>query len=409
MTTRTVQFPRKEDGKENSYTYEVKSDSVISNLNFDVGAMHFYNETATAANVALASRSVGTYEVEKDDGSKVTYNKSDVYDNSTTRTNKIMDGTAVQSALFGVGDYGVKITDFKVAVTYTDEDGQEATRLDAQNALKLAGVQQADEFDPTTKGSATVFKSSTLANTNSDTTLSSMGLFSGAADDGSDLITFKWGEGEADSITVSASTTLAGLQSALRSEGKSLDLTIVQGTTATTDYNLTDADGQNVKYVGGTNDGQNYTVTSQTTLTSADLYFVSKTGVALNRDNFQITATDSTGEITRNMDATKVNALKDSTPIRYKEATAEAEETSTEPLTIAPSKALTFHIGGEQDFAIDVTIDKMTVDNLFAERDDKGNISKSAVFVGIAVSGTKEIITIAHFGDTPAQTYLVKQ
>ena len=42
-------------------------------------------------------------------------------------------------------------------------------------------------------------------------------------------------------------------------------------------------------------------------------------------------------------------------------------------------------------------------------RDDKGNISKSAVFVGIAVSGTKEIITIAHFGDTPAQTYLVKQ
>lgn len=42
-------------------------------------------------------------------------------------------------------------------------------------------------------------------------------------------------------------------------------------------------------------------------------------------------------------------------------------------------------------------------------RDDKGNISKSAVFVGIAVSGTKEIITIAHFGDTPVQTYLVKQ
>lgn len=42
-------------------------------------------------------------------------------------------------------------------------------------------------------------------------------------------------------------------------------------------------------------------------------------------------------------------------------------------------------------------------------RDDKNNISKSAVFVGIAVSGTKEVITIAHFGDTPVQTYLVKQ
>lgn len=42
-------------------------------------------------------------------------------------------------------------------------------------------------------------------------------------------------------------------------------------------------------------------------------------------------------------------------------------------------------------------------------RDEKNNISKSAVFVGIAVSGTKEVITIAHFGDTPVQTYLVKQ
>ena len=42
-------------------------------------------------------------------------------------------------------------------------------------------------------------------------------------------------------------------------------------------------------------------------------------------------------------------------------------------------------------------------------RDDKGNISKSAVFVGIAVSGKREVITIAHFGDTPVQTYLVKQ
>jgi len=43
-------------------------------------------------------------------------------------------------------------------------------------------------------------------------------------------------------------------------------------------------------------------------------------------------------------------------------------------------------------------------------RDEKGNISPSAVFVGIAVSGGKqgEVLTITHFGDTPVQTYLVK-
>ena len=42
-------------------------------------------------------------------------------------------------------------------------------------------------------------------------------------------------------------------------------------------------------------------------------------------------------------------------------------------------------------------------------KDEKGNISKSAVFVGIATSGTKEVLTVVHYGDTPVQTYLVKQ
>ena len=41
--------------------------------------------------------------------------------------------------------------------------------------------------------------------------------------------------------------------------------------------------------------------------------------------------------------------------------------------------------------------------------DDKGKVSKSAIFTGVAVSGAKEVITMAHFGDTPVQTYLVKR
>ena len=41
--------------------------------------------------------------------------------------------------------------------------------------------------------------------------------------------------------------------------------------------------------------------------------------------------------------------------------------------------------------------------------DDKGKVSKSAIFTGVAVKGTREVITLAHFGDTPVQTYLVKQ
>lgn len=41
--------------------------------------------------------------------------------------------------------------------------------------------------------------------------------------------------------------------------------------------------------------------------------------------------------------------------------------------------------------------------------DDKGKVSKTAIFTGVAVSGKKEVLTIAHFGDTPVQSYLVKE
>jgi hypothetical protein len=49
-----------------------------------------------------------------------------------------------------------------------------------------------------------------------------------------------------------------------------------------------------------------------------------------------------------------------------------------------------------------VTIIKMV-------KDDKGKVSPSNIFLGTATSGKQELITIVHFGDTPVQTYLVKQ
>lgn len=49
------------------------------------------------------------------------------------------------------------------------------------------------------------------------------------------------------------------------------------------------------------------------------------------------------------------------------------------------------------------------VEILKLTKNDKGAVTKSAIFTGIAVSGTREVLTLAHFGDTPVQTYLVKQ
>lgn len=42
-------------------------------------------------------------------------------------------------------------------------------------------------------------------------------------------------------------------------------------------------------------------------------------------------------------------------------------------------------------------------------KDDNGKVSKTVIFTGTALSSNRELITIVHFGDTPAQTYLVKQ
>ena len=57
------------------------------------------------------------------------------------------------------------------------------------------------------------------------------------------------------------------------------------------------------------------------------------------------------------------------------------------------------------------TYSKVTgrIEILKLTKDEKGKVSKTAIFTGVATAEQKEIITIAHFGDTPLQTYLVKK
>lgn len=50
-----------------------------------------------------------------------------------------------------------------------------------------------------------------------------------------------------------------------------------------------------------------------------------------------------------------------------------------------------------------------TVEIIKITRDEKGSPSPTTIFTGVAVIGKKEVLTIVHFGDTPVQTYLVKQ
>ena len=49
------------------------------------------------------------------------------------------------------------------------------------------------------------------------------------------------------------------------------------------------------------------------------------------------------------------------------------------------------------------------VEILKLTKNDKGAITKSAIFTGVAVGGSREVMTLVHYGDVPLQTYLVKQ
>ena len=40
---------------------------------------------------------------------------------------------------------------------------------------------------------------------------------------------------------------------------------------------------------------------------------------------------------------------------------------------------------------------------------DKGAVTKQTIFQGIAVDGKQTVLTVVHYGDSPIQTYLVKQ
>lgn len=50
-----------------------------------------------------------------------------------------------------------------------------------------------------------------------------------------------------------------------------------------------------------------------------------------------------------------------------------------------------------------------TLDILKRVVNDKGAVTKQTIFQGIATEGRQPVLTIVHYGDSPIQTYLVKQ
>lgn len=393
-----ITFSWKEDGEEQTFEYEVTAASAISDLDFTKSALQI--KSVTTANTQLTFQ----------DGSNVqTY--------STDTATAMSNYQAATTGLYAIGEKGVSITDLKISVTYTDyaDENKEKTRVVGQEALEFTGIKdlQPEEEATTIDASASAFMVAGFkdgsAAASTSTSLADLKIGSNyligdstTAPDTTDKITFKWGDNEEDQITVSVNTTIEQLQQQLASGNKSATLNVVTAANET----LKDADGN---YVIKDETGQNYKTDAPTSNT-ADFYFVSKTGETIDASKFSITATSNDGNTDRTIasyTATAVLGIAE----EEEETTDTTDDTTTENLTITPSTPLSFHVGGEQDFFIDVTIDKMTVDNLFAQKDADGNITKiydDATFSELfkTKDGAKEAIGII---DTALNKALAEQ
>lgn len=88
--------------------------------------------------------------------------------------------------------------------------------------------------------------------------------------------------------------------------------------------------------------------------------------------------------------------------------TVEADENGTQQVEVKMSEGVTKGTWLNDAGTYEYTYSHVTgkIDILKSVTDDKGKVSKSVLFTGIVNSN---VLTLAHFGDTPIQTYLVKQ
>ncbi|MBR7024388.1 MAG: hypothetical protein IKI08_06720 [Selenomonadaceae bacterium] len=315
-----IQFSWEEDGVTNTKTFEVTNGMKLSDLAFTKGSLKTtYTTSATGLTDADSAN------VYKEDG--------------TTAVNSLAGGfNAV-----GTGD--AKITNFKVSVTY-DDNGTTTTRTAAQDALKFEGVQQAK--DPVT-GSNAVYgiESGTAITTavSDSTALKSVKFDSNYAfgvNDDADKLSIKIGTGD-DAIEITGLTgasTVKDLKDALSAKGVTLQI-------ATKGAELTDADENNVTQ--NTLDGAE-NLTSE----KGGVYFIGKSGETLGQ--ISIKATNSDADTGRS-----INGATASKEYVNVEKIQKADGSSSSG---SSSNAITFHVGGEADFYLDMNIKTMTTQSL---------------------------------------------
>ena len=266
--------------------------------------------------------------------------------------------------VFAVGDKNVKITDFAVEVT--DQNGEVKTT--AQDAIKFTGVQQAQA--PTT-GSHTVYaiegltdgtdaitsatKIPSVQNTNSDTMPAN-----------GKTIVIKMGDTTLLSTTSATNKTLGELATEFNNANENIKM-FVAG-----------EDGDDVLFNDEDTVTQNTLDGTENLTSNGGIYFVGKNGATVD-------------QITIETDGSIFGGTKYSVGLLQKEGAGSSGSSSN---------SMTFHVGGEANFYMDINIKTMTTQSLL------GSDSKTFATMFTDKATARDAVGII---DTAIQTALNEQ
>lgn len=290
--------------------------------------------------------------------------------NSTTYE-KLTAKEAGGTGIYAVAKKDIAITDFSVEVTYVNAKGETVNRTDAQEALKLNGVQQTHNQQ---KGSSDIGSHSVFSNN----------LYEGTTDTG---IAGAKGDNTAfNELVVRGTSTLA-----LSGDTAYLDITVndrtykVNASATIDDLNkMLEDDKMGVQvHLLNKGDTLKYGDTAVTRgvgddatefkATASGLYFVGADGVDIQKVSIATYKDDgttaSTGAIAKSFSSSAA-ALDGSDVTKGLFHSIQTRGDVPEPTEKNSSNPLTFFIGGEPNFGIEVTINKMDMKSLIGMDSD---------------------------------------
>lgn len=373
-----ITFSWTEDGKENSYSFTVGSDTKFADVDFSKGALKV---SYLAAGAAIKDSDGNNIISGGDDAGAG--NKVGTYASTTTSTGL---------GLWAVGKEGVNIGDFKVSVTY-EENGTEKSRVINKDATPKTYTQDAFKFEgksQVAEGSqeVNVLTVTGTAAVATDTKL--MDLLSGSTNSETDVISLSVGD---KAYTFQGSDTIQKVIDKLADEGIAVQLGNGDP--------LKNADGEIVTLTNDKGTSQFKTATGDASAKKGNLYFTGADGSTIGDITLKAysqTAYNSGLDPDKTFAGNNTNGTVTATSGLK---SWQAQQLPSEKVDEGAVKGLTFFVGGEQGFAMqNVDIANMKAEALFGDSiENISNLFKTG-------KGAQEAIGLI---DTALQTALDAQ